>query len=149
MATHLTKPQRAAIGEYLRDAADALELRDWTVFLELEPADQDANPKGEVAWAEVTCIYGRKHAHVAVAEHFTALGKTLEGRRRQRHILVHEMTHAILGPLQDHVRIHLPNHLGQQGYDIFYAAFYQHLEYAVDQIAAVAAKHLPLPNIPV
>lgn len=139
----MTKAQRRAIGAYAREAADALELRDWTVNIDHEPVPDDDDGEEFRAWADCRCIYGRKQIFIRFANDFVTLDAD-----RQRHIIVHELSHAVLTELQDDVRCHLPKHLSQQSYDLFYAGFYQRLEYAVDQIATIGAKLLHKPEIP-
>lgn len=118
-------PRKSRFKHYLRDLADLMGLRDWTVSVHRDPPDDEHQ-------ASCHAVYGRKMAQIQLSENF------LESvPDRQRQTLVHELMHAHFGPLNHLMRSELT--------DPGYRAFMLSLEYAIDGIAEEWAKRLPLP----
>ena len=119
-------------GEYMRDLADRLELRDWTVTCDRDYAQP---PYGATA----DCIYGRKSVTVAVCAGFDDWPP-----ERQRQTIVHELLHAhtartsrLLHEARDTIGKYWVGQLD--------TTIRQDLEYAIDAIACALDKHMPLP----
>ena len=130
----MTRREQKALGAYVRWVADRIGLRDWH-FNVIYGHDE-----GEDTIAICTPTYGRRRAQLSFAEDFS----TAYTAEEQRNTVIHELLHCHLAPVQDQVRLDLLGPLSQSGYDLFYSAFRQNLEYAVDSIAAALAKDLPL-----
>lgn len=122
----MTDPRRRRFGSYLRDLADRLGLRDWTVRV------LDGAPDTPDAVATVDCPSGRKIAAVNLSDGFLDLSPA-----EQRQTLTHELVHCHFWPAYDLAHQYLSE-------DAF-AAFRQALEYGVDGLADVLAPHLPVP----
>lgn len=122
------------VGPYLRFLADRLGLRDWTIILKHEVADEPD------VYAAINPVEDRKLATIRLAEDFT--DRTPD---EQRHTLIHELLHCHHVPASDMVRLDLTDHLSQTSYDLFYASFRRHIEYMTDGIADSVAPLMPLP----
>lgn len=128
----LKKRDRKALGRYIRQVADLMELHDWHLHLMREPCDEDCN-------AQTRLIYGRKVAEIRVVE-----GIRLMEPERIRQTITHELVHCHFAAISNQVAIDLPEHLGKQAAEIFYEAWLRNFEYGVDAIAAALAPSLPL-----
>jgi hypothetical protein len=91
----MTDREYEILSQYVRDTADALGLKDWTMHVRRDPVAQD-DDEGEVA-AAVEPTYGRKHAVVWVCERFVA-GYSAD---EQRHDICHELLHLHLRGVRD------------------------------------------------
>ena len=125
----MTDPRRQAWVPYIRDIADRLRLRDWTVRV------KDDGPEGRDDHASVQCVYGRKLANIRLSDEF--LGDDPE---EQRHTVVHELLHCHLvdGWWYAHGR------LDDAGRD----AFTRFMEKGIDGLADAIAPLMPLPAVP-
>lgn len=110
-----------------------MELRDWEVIV----AVGDLETPG--AGAEVEVVEGRKLARIVVDENFRGKAPDV-----QRYIVVHELVHCHLTPVQHQVEYDLEKELGRQADRLFSDGFRRNLEYGVDGLASAIAKHLPL-----
>lgn len=131
---------RKALGEYVRDTADKLELRDWTFNVEHAALPSE---DGLSTLADVTCTDGRKLATVRVCENFRE-----RDPEEQRHVIVHELVHCHLTQLQDQCESDLHSLIGRPADTVFELSFRRNLEYAVDALASALAKHQPLIDWP-
>lgn len=124
---------RQALGEYVRDVADMMGLRDWTVGIASDPPDDsDANAKVDVP-------FGRRCAMIAFAPIWAE--RDPEGLRQT---VVHELLHCHLWTLdQRHCDLH--SVLKESTYAIHHLAHHEALEIAIDSIAQAWAQTLPLP----
>lgn len=127
----MRKRDRKALGEYCRDVADRIELRDWHIDLSHEPA-------GDPAWATSECIFGRRRVVLRFCEEFRSLTPD-----DQRNVVVHELVHCHLAALQSQLERDLERHLGLGADRVFFDSARRNLEYAVDGLASALAKHLP------
>lgn len=122
------------LGRYLREVADTLGLRDWTLLVKHDP------PASVEALAEVRPTEGRKHATVRVCIEFRELTD-----EEQRAVVVHELLHCHLAVVQ-HLTAggsQLGGMLGGSGSGIL-DAIRLAIEYAVDGISDAIAAHYPL-----
>ena len=111
--------------EYVREVANRMELRDWWLFLSHEPANEGCN-------AQIQCVRARKSATIRIAPDFH-----LWSREDQRQTIVHELVHCHFAPFFNVVYRILP----KKARELFEEA----VEYAVDPLADVIAKGMPLP----
>jgi hypothetical protein len=127
------KPAHTPLAEYLRWVANDLGLRDWTVTLSGEWADDPD------AMAYCECTYGRKLLTVKLGQKW--------GQYRpedHRHAIVHECLHAHFDPIRLVLR-NLQTNLGDHVYGVAECSLKDAIEWAVDGIAGEIAKHFPLP----
>lgn len=119
--------------EYIRQLADLMGLRDWSVMVMNKPT-------GKRAGAAVRCTYGRKIVEIKLAPNFNAIAPEL-----QRHYLVHELVHVHLWGVTQavaDVRMHTPKRWVQH----LELAIGTAQEYGVDALAEVIAPTMPLPG---
>jgi hypothetical protein len=118
--------QRKQFGSYVRELADLMGLRDWTVHVSPDLPD---NPKHG---AEADCTFGRKIVSVAFSDAFFRTS-----RDSQRATVCHELVHAHIAQLHHLLHRILP--------DPQWEPYYVAMEYAVDAMAESWSVHLPLP----
>lgn len=136
VASSMSKKQRKEVGEYIRDLADLLMLRDWAFTLKHDPITND-----DEAIATVTATYGRKRAVIELCADFLEMS-----HEEIRHVLVHELIHVHMEPSCSIVRHSLPAMVGQPAYLSLWESFTQQIEYGVDGLADGIAPLLPLPK---
>lgn len=126
--------QRRQMANYLRDLADRLELRDWTVRFLHEPCDDGA-------LAECCVTYGRKWVDVQVCRQFLDMPAG-----EQRHTLVHELVHchfdAVEGVMRDARRA---DAVPKRAARLIGEAQRRAIEHGVDAVAEALAAHMPMP----
>ena len=122
------------LGQYVRDRADDLALRDWTFTIAHDP------PSHAPALAETRPVYGRRLAAIRFCVEFRELTDD-----EQRHVVIHELLHCHLADLQHQTgsESRLEKALGQSG-SLALAGIAQSIEYAVDAITDGIAEHHPL-----
>lgn len=141
----MTKRDRAALGKYLRDLADKLELRDWTVLLEVgEPGGpHDARPDGKTWGASSESTPGQRKVTVTLPENCREWSA-----ENLRQTAAHELIHAHLAPLSEMWRVDLHPMLSRDVYYLFNDNATRWLEFAVEAMADATAPHLPLMEWP-
>lgn len=137
MAGVMPKKARKRLGRYLRDIADQLELRDWTVTHRW--SQEPANPNHG---ADNECIYGQKVVIIRFRYGFENWDPV-----EQRATIVHELMHATRAATWDQVRGDLDGVLGRQADELFTAAYGRQMEYEVEALAQAFARHMPLPDL--
>lgn len=135
----MTKARRRLLGEYLRDLADKLELRDWTVNVEIGKPDTPPRADGKQWGASSESTPGRKQVTVTFPPDVTEWDLD-----ELRQTAAHELVHAHLAPLMEMIRIDLREHLGWPTYSLFCDGTTRWLEFAVEAWADTVSKHLPL-----
>jgi hypothetical protein len=135
----MRKRDHNALREYLRDLADALELRDWTVALAVGDPSGPARADGHRWGASSESIPGRKHVTVT----FPPDVRDWEPNEL-RVTACHELIHAHLAPLSEMWRVDLYQHVARPTYELFNDGATRWLEYAVDALADATARHQPL-----
>lgn len=135
----MTKAHRRALGLYLRALADKLELRDWTVNLEIAKPDTRPRADGKQWGASSESTPGRKQVTVTFPPEVTDWDPD-----ELRQTAVHELVHAHLAPLMEMIRIDLREHLGWPTYSLFCDGSTRWLEFAVEAWADSVSKHLPM-----
>lgn len=122
--------RRQAFSPYVRDIADRLRLRDWTIrVMDDEPEDKDAA-------ASCQCIYGRKLANIRLAGSFLD-----DEPAEQRHTVVHELLHCHLDDAYWFAYGQLPGDGGTR------EAFVRFFEKGIDGLADAISPLLPLPEV--
>lgn len=122
------------MGEYIRELADTMGLRDWTVGIAHDPPDADLECN-----AQVHIPTGRKMAMISFPP--TWMDRD-PGEFRQT--VVHELLHCHFAPLGWTVE-HTSPVLGMASYTLHYNAHQNAEEVAIDSIALAWAETLPLP----
>lgn len=128
------KKQRSRLRHYIRQIANALELRDWAFTLSHDP------PTDADAIACIECVYGRKHAVISVAARFWA-----SAPEEQRQTIAHELIHCHLQPTVWNLNS-LGSHVPVSTFDVLMGTHRDALEFATDALADAIAPHLPLPG---
>lgn len=126
------------LSSYVRDIANRMGLRDWTIVISEEPVDIDTGD-GQIVGASCNVVYGRKRAK------FQFNPDWAEDRPDDlRHLVVHELMHCHFVPVQWHhnnARAAMSNGEWVQ-YD---SAFHDVMEMHIDAVADAWADVLPLP----
>lgn len=128
----MEQPRRRYWGDYLRDLADRLGLRDWTPFVYEDPA-------AEGCIAQVQSTYGRKRFKIRFQVGFDRLDP-----EEQRQTCIHELIHvhfAAYSLVEDEVR----QTQDKQWLHRYLDVQHLHMEYAVDALADAIAPFMPLP----
>lgn len=127
------KGDRDELGKYVRDMADEMGLRDWTIVLShAEPDDDDHG-------AECDVTYGRKLATITFRDDWVQWDA-----ERIRQLVAHELLHVHTWPMEQRL-CDLKDLIGESAYTVASLAFRDALEHAVDGIATEWAATLPLP----
>lgn len=121
-----------AVKEYLGTIAPMLSLRDWTIKLNKEPADDE----DVLAHCHVTD--GRRHIQIWLSKDFAS-----EDPSVIRQTLVHELLHAHLDVFMATAQKTLRNPLGQVTYSVVEAVIRRDTELVVDTLADAVASLLP------
>jgi len=126
---------REALQVYIRQMADLMGLKDWTVKLNDDPPE---NPN------HAACIdtrYGRKLANISVPVDWVN-----EPPERFRATICHELIHCFLNPFRDSID-NVQSLVGELVYRPLYNTLTDQIEYATDGIATAWAEKLPLPAV--
>jgi hypothetical protein len=122
-----------ALGDYVRDVADRMGLRDWHFDLMAVPLADD-----DEALACITCTYGRKRARISVCHDWNTLKP--EDRRKA---IVHELVHPHFDSALDLVNRQIGNLVGNAAGEVFRASHTERMEFGVDAMADVIAPLMP------
>lgn len=128
----MTPRQTKALGKQIIILADLMGLRDWQFHLHDEPCDE-----GKVA--VVSCVYGRSIANVWFCHEWWDLDAS-----ERHYALVHELVHVVQYRVYTYLDQTLPGLVGAGAATAIHEAVRQLEEHAVDQLATVLAKHLPV-----
>lgn len=129
----ISPKSRREIGKYARQLADLLGLRDWTINLMHEFADDTAD-------ASILTVYGQKVANVYLAEDWESFSP-----ERQRSVMIHELLHCHINAVREPVD-HIQDIVGTMVYQPLFNSVTQRLEFAVDGITLAIAQYYPLPK---
>ena len=132
----MTKPERKVLGEYVRQVADEMELRDWTVTIGYENCEDHLEGTAEVT-------YGQRNIAIEFGKNFRD-----RSREEQRETVVHELTHAHLDVCWKMVQSDLAEALGKPVYYVFCDSYRRSMEFATDALAKTIARHMPLIDWP-
>ena len=130
----MTDKQRKSLMKYLAGLAKQMRLSEWDIFLTADPCEDEHA-------ATVSCVPGRKIAHISVSADWFDTEPS-----KQRHVLVHELIHILADPEFQLIEETLPTMVGSVGYFPFEKAFRNLHEHSVDALASVLAQHFPLPE---
>ena len=125
----MTDPRRQAFAPYVRDLADRLRLRDWTIYVRDDP------PHDGECIASIHCVEGRKVANIRFNDPFLD-----DSPEDQRHTIVHELLHCHVNGAWDYAVDTFATEDARR-------AFRRLAETAVDGLADAIAPLLPLPGI--
>lgn len=125
----MTDPRRQAWAPYIRDIADRLRLRDWTIEL----SDEGTGNDDLVALVRVAD--GRRFARLYLSDAFLDLTP-----ERHRHTVVHEMLHLHFGWAGNWAREKIA---GDSERDTFVRLH----EIGIDGLADAIAPLMPLPGV--
>lgn len=130
---------RHQLGEYMREMADLMGLRDWYLAVSSDPPKSEPIDDTHTVQAECSVNYGRKSAVIAFAANW-AEWDTEELRR----VVAHELIHCHTEPMRWAINnTRLP--LGMTAFLMLEGAFQDAHEVAIDAIACAWAERLPLP----
>lgn len=119
---------------YIRDLADRMELRDWSVIVRRKPTKKTFG-------AGLHCTYGRKIMEISLAPNFNAFSP-----ERQRHYLVHELVHVHLWGVNQAMADARANH-PKCWVKMLELTMQNAEEYGVDALAEIIAKSMPFPPV--
>lgn len=122
-------------GQYTRNLADAIGLRDWTFRVDYAPLD---NPGHR---AEVERTYGRKCATILIHDDFLQ-----SSPEDQAQTIAHELLHCHIGGMQDHASL-LRESLPSGVFAVWHPLFEWQVELAVDALADVIALAIAIPML--
>lgn len=128
----MDKSRRDQFKFYLRELADKMELRDWSIS-----TPPETSPDGSAA--SVNCLIGRKIAVIRFSCDFDSYS-----RDQQRHFCVHELLHVHMWGVTQALRDARENSNKEW---VRQLELRVHLseEYGVDGIASIIAPGMPLP----
>ena len=124
---------RDELGKYIREMADLMGLRDWTINLLSDP------PEDSKYAADVDVVYGRKCAKIRVARDWMH-----HAPESLRCTIAHELTHCHINPTRN-VLDNMEQAIGKMLYVTAYNSMTDYIEYATDGISSAWAEVLPLP----
>lgn len=127
------KGDRDQLGEYLRELADLMGLRDWYLTMSHE------EPVDDTHGAECAVTYGQKAATITFREDWSTWG--VEEVRR---LAVHELIHCHMESMQWSLN-NVKHLVGVTAFNVIGDAFVDSMEVAIDGMAREWAKMLPLP----
>lgn len=129
----MDRDRRRYWGEYARDLADRMELRDWTVNIVNEPPGHDE-------WgASAECRYGRKFVNIRFCNSFDEWEPD-----NQRSTLTHELIHCHFAGITQYLSDARGN-VGKTWVSQLESVIVNQLEYGIDALADALAKSMPLP----
>lgn len=121
----MNDPRKQRFAPYVRDLADRMRLKDWSIDIVETPSDDGAE-------ASVWFSDYYRQANVRLSEDF------LDGEPEvQRATLVHELLHCLIQRVDVLVTNETEGSLKR--------AIKRDLEYTVEELAQVIAPHMPLP----
>lgn len=122
------------LGQYVRDVADEMNLRDWTLEVHVRPQD-------ELDEYQASCavVHLRSYAIISFLDEWPTW---TPGRLRQ--VTCHELLHCHTEKITT-VVVHLRERMSVAASQLAERTYRAALEYAVDDIATAWAETLPLP----
>lgn len=133
----MSRKDFARYGQYVRDRADNLGLRDWTFTLKHVALDPDDD-----ALAMIETTYGRRFATITLGYHFHT-----EKPEIQRHTVVHELLHVWFDQVELPVREGeaIWALVGKPAGKVLFHQVRNAVEHGVDAIATAISDGFPLP----
>lgn len=128
----MRKRDRKLLARYIREVADHMELRDWCFDLKADPTEPGC-------YATIWPVFGQRLATIRICENFRTLDPVT-----QRGVVVHELIHCHLAPLQSQLDSDLDDILGGQANALFWRSVLRNLEFAVDALEKCIAPQMPL-----
>lgn len=151
----MKRKARRALGQYVRDTADVLGLRDWYIIFQVA-ADEAAFDRAESAsdyahedepgkkTAACEAVEGQKLAIITLNPRSLETDGARSAEDCIRAAVVHELVHCHLSAVQHQcTRDITPLMVGQGVYDQFAINFVRNLEYAVDGLAQALEPLVP------
>lgn len=133
------------LADYVRQCADRMHLREWTIYVSSDPDDEPENGIDEATserCGSFVGTFGRQSAsvwfHREYLEHAT--------RDEIRQTTAHELLHAIWHRTRE-VAIMLAGMAGENPSETLLGVYDVTSEYAIDEIADLIAPTLPLPPL--
>ena len=132
----MTPKQERSFARWAASIAHTL-VPGWDIRLHFGPPDSAADGSGAIA--AVTCIWGRKIAHVTVSPEIAA-----SSPEEQRHVIVHEFVHIPLFGVKELVRVSLAEKIGTIAWEAFEPGLTNVDEHATDALASAIEDFFPL-----
>jgi hypothetical protein len=134
----LTNTEFEVLGQYIRDVADEMGLRDWLFYL-MHGGIEDDDFAGRVdAAMRIEPVWGKKVANIQVGMDFREIAPV-----RQRQFVVHELVHCHYEIADVQLR-ELRGFIGQVAFDAWWIGMKHGIEQAVDACAEAIAPRMPL-----
>lgn len=130
---YLTNADTNALGHYVGTLAEHMGLWDWTIILDTNPPDGEAD-----TYAQIKPTFGQRRARLRFAENVRTWPPD-----RLRRVVVHELVHCHLDRM-DTVYNDVARELGPQARRIADATWESEIEDATDNIAEAWARTLPM-----
>lgn len=124
---------RHELGEYIRDLADLMGLRDWYISM------KQGDPEDQIHGAECDVRYGQKCAEIAFRSDWVEWDAD-----EVRWLAVHELLHCHMEPMRWAVN-NTKFTVGDSAFNVIGNSFLDAMELALDGIAREWSKTLPLP----
>lgn len=131
------------LADYVRELADRMLLRDWTIFVSSDPESYPEDGVDDERCATFRGTLGRRAANIWINREWW-LSATPEERRQTA---VHELIHAHEHGARE-VVIHALTVYPRRTSEVLQAIFDVQMEYAIDTIADIIAPFMPLPPGP-
>lgn len=123
-----TQEQVDAVGQFVRYLEEQLDLQQWKIVLQHEPANIDSPQAG----AAIKPIYGRNTASLFLAhDFFTYSIEDME------HYLIHEMCHLLSTHVDDVIENGPETIMGKAAFTIFHQSYLMASERMTDHLAVV------------
>lgn len=129
------EPDWDAVSDWIADVQSAMRLQAWRIHLDSAPCEDGYD-------ATVQLHRGRWEAHLSLTRHWNRLPPS-----EQRHVLVHELLHLVMEPVEEAVR-GLRDVLDPITTTILEATVDNRVELAIEAISRRVAETLPLPPAP-
>lgn len=135
--TPCSPAQIEAVGAWMRETMDLLQLRDWSLLVMPDPPE---GADGEEAWATVTCTPYRQSELRVSADLLRCHASVIE------RALVHEIVHMYHADMMEAVW-EVADKAEPGCFDIGQLVLVRYVERMVDQVARVLVEHVDLPPV--
>lgn len=129
-----------ALADYVRDIADRMHLRDWSILVSDDPADVPDDGIDDERCATFSGTLGRRAAFIWINREWWEQATPEERRQTIVHELIHAHEHAAR-----EVVIHALTVYPRRTADVLQGIYDVQNEYTIDTLADVITPFMPLP----